>query len=65
MSDTAIFSDPWSVALLYLIFGSPGIFLGAIVGALVWRTHWLWGALIGALAGWALCIAAVWAWVIK
>ena len=65
MSDIAIFSDPWSIALLYLIFGSPGILLGAIVGALAWRAHRIWGALLGAVAGWAACIAVVWVWVVR
>jgi hypothetical protein len=39
MSDIGIFSDPWSIAILYLIFGSPGLAVGAIVGALAWRAH--------------------------
>jgi hypothetical protein len=63
MSDIAIFSDPWSIAFLYLLFGSPGIVIGAIAGALAWRTHRVWGTALGAAAGWALCIGALWVWV--
>jgi hypothetical protein len=33
MSDINLFSDPLSIALLYLIFGAPGLVLGAILGA--------------------------------
>ena len=60
MSDIALFSDPWSIALLYLLFGSPGILIGAINGALMWRAHRIWGALLGAVLGWAVCFGAVW-----
>ena len=65
MSDIAILSDPLSIALLYLIFGSPGIVVGAIFGALVWRGHRIWGALLGAVAGWAVCIGVVWVWMVN
>lgn len=37
MSDINIFSDPFSVALIYFIVGTPGIILGATTGALWWR----------------------------
>lgn len=62
MSDIAIFSDPWSIAFIYLIFGSPGFAIGAILGALVWRAHRIWGAIAGAAVGFVLCIAIVWLW---
>ena len=60
MSDIAIFSDPWSIALLYLLLGAPGIMIGAINGALIWRAHRIRGALLGAVLGWAACFGAVW-----
>ena len=34
MSDINILSDPLSIAFLMLVFGSPGILVGAIIGAL-------------------------------
>ena len=57
MSDIGIFSDPFGVAFVFAIFGAPGLPLGAIVGALMWRRHRWWGALIGAVAGFGLWLA--------
>lgn len=37
MSDIGILTDPWSLAFVFLIIGSPGLPLGAIAGALLWR----------------------------
>jgi Na+/proline symporter len=34
-----------------MILGSPGIVLGAIPGALLWRAHRIAGALLGAVVG--------------
>jgi hypothetical protein len=65
MSDIGIFSDPLSIAILYLIFGSPGLAVGAIVGALAWRAHRIWGALLGAAIGFGGCLAGVWVWIVS
>ena len=65
MSDINLFSDPLSIALLYLIFGAPGLVLGAILGALLWRKHRIWGAEVGAVIGFWMCIGAVWVWVVN
>jgi Na+/proline symporter len=54
MSDIGILNSPLSVALVLLLFGSPGLPLGAIAGALAWRKHRVWGALLGAVAGFGL-----------
>ena len=54
MSDIGILNDPWSLAAVLLIIGSPGLPLGAIAGALFWRKHRIAGALIGAVVGFAL-----------
>jgi len=54
MSDIGILNDPLSLAFVLLVIGSPGLPLGAIVGALAWRRHRIWGAAVGALAGFAL-----------
>jgi hypothetical protein len=63
MSDIGIFSDPLSIAILYMIFGSPGFAVGAIAGALAWRAHRIWGALLGAAIGFGVCLAVVSAWI--
>ena len=51
MSDIGILNDPVSLALMTLLLGSPGLALGAIAGALIWRRRRLIGAALGALAG--------------
>jgi Na+/proline symporter len=51
MSDIGILSGPWSLIMIGLILGSPGLPIGAIVGALAWRRHRIWGAVLGAAAG--------------
>jgi Na+/proline symporter len=57
MSDIGILSDPLSLAFVFLIIGSPGLPLGAIAGALLWRRHRILGALLGAVAGFAVWLA--------
>lgn len=54
MSDIGILNSPLDIALVLLLFGSPGLPLGAIAGALLWRRHRVWGALIGAAVGYGL-----------
>jgi len=61
MSDIGILNDPLSIALIALLLGSPGLVLGALIGALAWRRHRIAGALIGAVAGFALWLAG-WMW---
>jgi len=51
VSDIGILNDPVSLIAIALIFGSPGILLGAIPGALLWRTHRIAGAVAGAVVG--------------
>ena len=62
MSDIGILTDPWSLAFVLLIIGSPGLPLGAIAGALLWRRHRVYGALIGAVVGFALWLAGWMVW---
>lgn len=57
MSDIGILNDPLSIAFVLLVIGSPGLPLGAIVGALAWRRHRIVGAAAGAVAGFALWLA--------
>ena len=51
MSDIGILNDPFSLIVIALIFGSPGLLLGAITGALLWRRHRVAGAVLGAIVG--------------
>jgi Na+/proline symporter len=51
VSDIGILSDPVSQIEFLLLLGSPGLPLGAILGAVLWRRHRFAGALLGAIAG--------------
>jgi Na+/proline symporter len=51
LSDIGILNDPVSQIAILLIFGSPGLLLGAIPGALLWRRHRIAGAVLGAIVG--------------
>jgi Na+/proline symporter len=51
MSDIGLDWGPLDYAALALIIGAPGLVIGAALGAIFWRRHRLWGALLGALAG--------------
>jgi Na+/proline symporter len=51
MSDIGILNDPVSLIAVILLFGSPGLLLGGIPGALLWRRHRIAGAFLGAIAG--------------
>jgi Na+/proline symporter len=51
LSDIGILNDPFSLIAISLLFGSPGLVLGAIPGALLWRRHRIIGALLGAVSG--------------
>jgi Na+/proline symporter len=60
LSDIGILNDPVSIALIALLFGSPGLMAGGLAG-LFWRGHRIAGALLGAGAGFAICLAG-WAY---
>jgi len=62
MSDIGILNDPWSVAFVLLILGAPGMPVGALAGAVLWRRHRLLGAFIGAVLGFAVCLLGVMLW---
>jgi Na+/proline symporter len=51
VSDIGILNDPASLIAIALILGSPGMLLGAIPGALLWRTHRIAGTVLGAVVG--------------
>jgi Na+/proline symporter len=56
MSDIGILNDPVSLIVIALLLGSPGLLLGAILGALLWRRRRVVGALLGAVVGFAVCL---------
>jgi Na+/proline symporter len=51
MSDIGLDWGPFDILAIALIIGAPGLVVGAVLGALAWRRHRLWGALIGAVVG--------------
>jgi uncharacterized membrane protein YGL010W len=65
VSDINILSDPLSVAIIYLIFGAPGLAVGAVIGALAWRAHRIYRGLIGAVVGHCVGVAIVWWWLVR
>jgi Na+/proline symporter len=54
VSDVGILNDPISLIEIMLVLGSPGLLLGGIPGALLWRRHRIAGALLGASAGFVI-----------
>ena len=47
--------------MLALVFGSPGLVIGAIAGALLWRARRFAGAALGAVVGFVSWLAG-WMW---
>ncbi len=54
MSDIDILNGPFATVFVLALLGAPGLPIGAIAGALVWRRHRVWGAALGAAAGFGL-----------
>jgi Na+/proline symporter len=54
VSDIGILNDPVSLIAIILFFGSPGLVMGGIPGALLWRRHRIAGGLLGAVIGFAV-----------
>jgi Na+/proline symporter len=54
MSDVGILNSPGATLMIVLILGSPGFAIGLVLGALVWRKRRIWGAGLGAVAGFGL-----------
>lgn len=51
MSDISINFTWWEILLISPFFGWPGLFAGGVLGAILWRTRPILGAVIGALVG--------------
>ena len=51
MSDIGILNDPVSLIEIVFLLGSPGLLLGAILGAALWRRHRIAGAVLGGGVG--------------
>lgn len=65
MSDINLnFSVP-DYLIMVLLAGSPGLVVGAGLGALAWRRRRLLGAALGALLGALLCNVALYFYVVK
>ena len=45
MSDIGILNSPLAIAFLLALLGSPGLGVGAVIGALLWRRHRVIGGL--------------------
>ena len=39
MSDIGILNSPLAIAFLLALLGGPGLGVGAVIGALLWRRH--------------------------
>jgi hypothetical protein len=65
MSDIYILPDPANVIFLALVFGSPGLRVGLIAGAVLWRARRIWGALIGAVIGFGLFLGGMWIYIVN
>jgi Na+/proline symporter len=59
VSDIGILNDPVSLMVIALLFGCPGLLLGGIPGALLWRRHRIAGGLLGAVAGFVLWLTGL------
>jgi hypothetical protein len=57
MSDISLTFSPLDYLVIALVVASPGLVVGAVVGALAWRPRRLVGAAGGAALGAVLCIA--------
>jgi len=62
MSDIGSIFGPFDITILALIVSAPGLVPGAAAGALAWRRHQLYGALLGANAVLALWVAGFVFW---
>jgi hypothetical protein len=62
MSDIGLDLGPLDVVMIALIIGVPGLVVGAALGAVLWRRHRFYGAVLGAVAGLVVFDAGFVAW---
>jgi hypothetical protein len=62
MSDIGLDWGPFDIAIIALIIGAPGLVIGAALGAISWRRHRVYGALLSAVAGLLPWLAGFVAW---
>jgi len=62
MSDISLTITPLEILLFALFTGAPGIGIGLVCGALIWRRRRWLGALVGAGLGWAVNWTAFVVW---
>jgi hypothetical protein len=63
MSDIGIFST-FDLFVLALIAGSPGLVIGGLTGAFMWRERRILGLLLGGAVGFAICLGGVLVWIL-
>jgi len=62
MSDIS-FELTWLDILLFTLFlGWPGLLLGAALGAVAWKRHRVYGAVLGATLGLGICVGLQFLW---
>jgi hypothetical protein len=62
VSDISLDLGPLDLPLIALYLGWPGFGLGGVCGALAWRAHRVWGAVLGAVAGGFVVLAGFLVW---
>jgi hypothetical protein len=62
MSDIGLDWGPLDIAAIALIIGAPGLVIGAVLGAVLWRRWRVLGAVIGGLAGLLLWLGGFVLW---
>lgn len=51
MSDIDIKFEWWELVLLSPLLGWPGLFAGAVIGAIAWKKRPIVGGILGAIVG--------------
>ncbi len=62
MSDISIEFTWYELLVVALFLGWPGLLFGAVLGAVAWRRHRVYGALVGSTGGVALWLGALFLW---
>jgi Na+/proline symporter len=62
LSDIGLNFSPAAWAAIALFIGWPGLLVGAIAGALLWRRRRIAGAVLGAVIGFAAVLGAFYLW---